>query len=506
MSTASSVAIPPRSDLPLDRDFPLPARRGDAGNRRILVVDDNPEIHEDFHRILTTTSRSEPDFDALESELFGTPHRTRALGLDFELSYALQGAEALRLVDEAAHSGAPFAMIFQDMRMPPGWDGLETAERIWERHPDLDIVFCTAYSDHSWEEIVRRVGVTDHLLILKKPFDVIEVQQLALSVTTKFNLAERARGYICDLETAVRERTAHLKHEMEERERLRGELFRAQKLESIGQLASGIAHEINTPIQYVATNGEFLEDAFRRLRPVIEAARSLGAESNAEAGLSAVKAAAELADLDFLLDEIPGALAQAKEGVERVARIVRAMREFSHPGWKEKREADLNDAVRSTIIVTQNEWKHIASLTTDLASDLPRIPCVVPEINQALLNLIVNAAHAIAEVVGDRTQELGNIFVATRRIDDQIEIRIEDTGSGIDPAIADRVFDPFFTTKEVGKGTGQGLSVAYAIVVETHGGTIDFEPRAGGGTVFRIRIPIQPLERTPRLASFRSNP
>ena len=488
-----------------------PSRRPPTAdlNRRILIVDDNPDIHRDFQRILGQVGRG-PDvrkLDALEDQLFGSPATTTPpLRLDFDLASAHQGCEAVRMVDEAVSEGRPFSMVFQDMRMPPGMDGLETVEKIWSKHPETEIVFCTAYSDHSWEEIVGRLGLNDHILILKKPFDVIEVQQIALSVTTKWNLARQAERYIVDLERAVSDRTLQLEREMKERERLQAELFRAQKLESIGQLASGIAHEINTPIQYVATNAEFLQEAFQDLRGMLEQAKA-ATEDSAHYDLEKFQQAAENADLDFLLEEIPRALNQAREGVGRVAKIVRAMREFSHPGSKEMIDADINEALRSTIVVAQNEWKHVAEVITHLDPQLPLVNCVIAEINQALLNIIVNAAHAIASrnENGSRRNK-GRIEITTQSSDDHVEILVADTGTGIAAEIADRVFDPFFTTKQVGKGTGQGLSVAYSIIVDAHRGQVDFDSVEGRGTVFRVRLPIRGQRRSnrPRLVTARS--
>ena len=283
-----------------------------------------------------------------------------------------------------------------------------------------------------------------------------------------------------------------------ERRLLESQLGHAQKLESIGQLAAGIAHELNTPIQYVGDNTRFLQDSFADLLGLLRAHSALADAARRgpipAALLDAVEAAAESADLEYLLGEIPNAITQSLEGVDRVAAIVRAMKEFSHPGTAHKTAVDLNRSLESTATVARNEWKYIADLVTGFDGDLPLVPCLPGELNQVFLNIIVNAAHAIGDVVGDGAGGKGTITVTTRAVPPaaptHAEIRIADTGTGIRPEIRSRIFDPFFTTKGVGRGTGQGLAIAHGIVVEKHGGTIVCESEMGQGTTFVIRLPL----------------
>ena len=279
-----------------------------------------------------------------------------------------------------------------------------------------------------------------------------------------------------------------------QRKNLESQLSQAQKLEAIGQLAAGIAHEINTPTQYVGDNTRFLQDAFADLAVVLSGyQRLLVAAGNGPippALLAQAKEAAEKADLDYLLTEIPTAIAQSLEGVTRVSKIVRAMKEFSHPGTKEKTATNLNEAIESTITVSRNEWKYVADMETDLDPNLPLVPCLPAELNQVILNMITNAAYAIGMVVGDHGGK-GTIEISTRQDGDWVEIRITDTGCGIPPEAQERIFDPFFTTKEVGKGTGQGLSISHTVVVEKHGGTIHFDTVLGKGTTFVVRLPLK---------------
>jgi PAS domain S-box-containing protein len=287
----------------------------------------------------------------------------------------------------------------------------------------------------------------------------------------------------------------HIVRDTTERKLLESQLVQEQKLASMGQLAAGIAHEINTPIQYVGDNTRFFQGSFTDLfnllgnyHRLLEASKagSVPPELVAE-----METAVEKADVAFLSEEIPTAIEQSLEGIDRVTTIVQAMRAFSHPGVSEKTPIDLNKAIESTITVARNEWKYAAEMETDFDADLPLVHCLPGEFNQVILNIVLNAAHAIADIVGDGSKGKGIIAIGTRREDDWAEIRISDTGTGIPEAVRSKVFDPFFTTKEVGKGTGQGLAIAHNVVVEKHGGTIGFETEVDKGTTFIIRLPIE---------------
>lgn len=271
-------------------------------------------------------------------------------------------------------------------------------------------------------------------------------------------------------------------------------LRRAQKLESIGQLAAGIAHEINTPMQYIGDNTRFLLDSFQELNQVIGKDREL-LQACRETGLHAelvaeAEAILSSADVDYLLFEIPKSLQQSLEGVGHVTKIVQSLKDFAHPGLKKKAD-DLNKAIESTLTVARNEWKYVADVVTNFDLTLPLVPCVLSEFNQVVLNLIINASHAIAEVVSDTNIGKGTIIISTRHDEQYAEIRVSDTGAGIPEKIRDRIFDPFFTTKEVGRGTGQGLAISHEVIVKKHKGTLEFESEVGRGTTFIIRLPLQ---------------
>ena len=273
------------------------------------------------------------------------------------------------------------------------------------------------------------------------------------------------------------------------------ELAQAQKLEAIGRLASGVAHEINTPTQYVGDNVRFLQDAFASLDRVTEAHERLAIAAK-DGGvtpelLAEVEESVRTADLAFLRQEVPQAITQTLEGVGRVADIVRAMKEFAHPPQASKELFDLNRALTTTATVTRNEWKYVAEIATDFDPELPPVPCHPAEVNQVFLNILVNAAHAIRDAKRKDPERKGVITLSTRRNGGFAEVRISDTGTGIPTAVRHRIFEPFFTTKTVGEGTGQGLSLSRNIVVIKHQGELEFESREGEGTTFTIRLPLE---------------
>ena len=337
----------------------------------------------------------------------------------------------------------------------------------------------------NWDEVLgamRQAGDSLKVVRLDKLRVTLgEGKEAFLKMTVSPLCEDRGVGYI------------FMGEDVTNRLALEHELAQAQKLESIGQLAAGVAHEINTPIQFVGDNIRFLSDSFTDILRILDRYHQLLAAAKAgpcPADLIGIcDAANEAADLEYLTAEIPKAITQSSEGVDRVATIVRAMKEFAHPGNTEKVAVNLNKAIESTVTVARNEWKYVADLKTNFDAALPPVLCLVGELNQVVLNMIVNATHAIADAIKG-TGEKGTITISTTRADDYAEIRIADTGAGIPEAIRHKIFDPFFTTKEVGKGTGQGLAIARSVVVDKHGGTITVESEVGKGTTFIIRLPL----------------
>lgn len=279
-----------------------------------------------------------------------------------------------------------------------------------------------------------------------------------------------------------------------ERTRMEAQLRDAQKMEAVGLLSAGIAHEINTPCQFLCDNLKFLQEAFAGFATVtgnLDAALTDPAFGHL-AELEPLKRHLSEQDIPYLTEEVPRAIQQSLEGLARITRIVQAMKVFGHPGGEERVAVDLNETLQNTVVVAQGEWKHVAEVRLDLAPDLPKVSACAGEMNQVFLNLVVNAAHAIVEKASVQPGHMGRITLTTRVRDTWIEVLVADTGAGIPDTIRDRIFLPFFTTKAVGKGTGQGLSIAHSVITKS-GGTIEYESMAGEGTRFIVRLPALPL-------------
>ena len=275
---------------------------------------------------------------------------------------------------------------------------------------------------------------------------------------------------------------------------LEEQLHQSQRLEAVGQLAAGVAHEINTPIQYIGDNVRYLEKCFKRVAPVLELLPSVPEKVRNPLAdpefASELDTQIEAAKIESIRQQIPEAIQDTCEGIESIASIVTAMKDFSHPGFDEKTDVDLNHVLSSAITVAKNEWKTIANLFTSLDLKLPEIHGLPIELNQAFLNIIVNASHAIADVAEKNPEgKKGSISISTHELNEFVEIRIADTGGGIPASIRERIFEPFFTTKEVGKGTGQGLAIAHTVFVQKHDGRIWCEVEENVGTRFIIQLP-----------------
>jgi two-component system NtrC family sensor kinase len=310
-----------------------------------------------------------------------------------------------------------------------------------------------------------------------KPFTLRESGPYEIRSVTK-----RLQGLIIGLESTVNRRTSALRKsnaqltlEIQQRKELETQLVHAQKMEAVGQLASGIAHEINSPSQFANDNILFLKDATDGF------IKKLNQDPDAP----------DDREIEFFKENAPEAVDQAAEGISRITTIVKSMKNFAYrDAESEKRNNDLNQAIRSTVVVATNEWKYHAELDLHLQEDLPLVPCNIGEINQVVLNLIVNGAHAIRDRIVDGQK--GNIVVSTKHYPDAqcVVIAIADNGGGIPAKVQARIFEPFFTTKEVGVGTGQGLAIAHNVIVKSHQGQIWFDSKEGIGTTFYIKLPM----------------
>lgn len=466
-------------------------------SRRILIIDDTKAIHDDFNKILAADqSESSAELDDMEAALFGggepeTNNQTSSSG-GFELVSAFQGQEAAEKVKESLAEGKPFALAFVDMRMPPGWDGVETIQRLWEIDPRLNTVICTAYSDYSWDEILDKLNNEDRMLILKKPFEHIEVLQMANALVSKWNLARQAELKTESLARIVQKRTAKVneqKQQLEEKvqqlEDTRLQLIQSEKMASIGQLAAGVAHEINNPVGFISSNLGSLSEYVADLKNLIEQQSTClshfkNNDPQANQTASAVDDYKQQIDLDFILSDLEQLLKDSIDGTVRVKDIVADLSEFSHVNSPDLVEEDLNKLIEKTINVVWNEIKYKAEIDNQL-SVTPKVLCHGGKMAQVFLNLLVNASHAI--------ESKGVITIKSGQDGDNVWYEVTDNGSGISPDNLSKIFDPFFTTKAVGSGTGLGLHVVQS-VIESHGGQISVDSELNVGTTFRITLPI----------------
>jgi signal transduction histidine kinase len=459
----------------------------DLSNRRILLIDDTPSIHDDFRKILTPTSAKHAELDEMEAALFGS--EVKSTQLLFELDSAYGGQEGLGKLVQALQENRPYALAFVDMRMPEGWDGAQTIEHLWQEDPSLQVVVCTAYSDYSWDELLERLHAHDRLLILKKPFDNIEVQQMANTLLTKWDMTERASIQMSHLEHLVDQRTAQFKQasealqrEIDERKQLESQLVQSEKLASLGQLAAGVAHEINNPIGFISSNLGTLDGYFKQLQTMLDAYREAEAVITSGEVLERLGQLREKVELEFLREDIPLLIKESKDGINRVGQIVKDLKDFSRVDSNQEWQwTNLQQGIESTLNIVANELKYKADVVKEYQT-LPDIECLPSQINQVIMNLIVNASQAMGP-------ERGTITLRTGLEGETVSIEVADTGSGIEPECLQKIFDPFYTTKPVGQGTGLGLSLSYGIV-KKHRGDISVRSEVGVGTTFRVELPV----------------
>ncbi|MEQ1858306.1 MAG: response regulator [Chthoniobacteraceae bacterium] len=430
--------------------------------RRILVIDDNPAIHADFRKIFCPATNAE--VDRSEASFFGEPLPESTLGT-FEIESAFQGEGGVARLERALAEGRPPSVAFVDVRMPPGIDGIETAERLWKLAPDLQVVICTAYSDYSWEEMIAKLGQRDQLLILKKPFAAIEALQLACALGEKWHMAQTAREHLAEIERVVEERTRELRDanhelaaEIEQRKQAESHLLRAQRLESIGTLAGGLAHDLNNLLSPILVSAQLLRDEWPP-------------EAREEF------------------------IATIETSAERAAGIIRQVLTFARGIEGERVPLQPRQLVIEIRKIIGETFPRHINIEIDLGEDLWLIEGDATQLHQVLMNLCVNARDAMPS--GGTLRIAAENFEATahhvgavvgQRASRCVKLCVSDTGHGIPAEVADRIFDPFYTTKEVGKGTGLGLSTA-AGIVKSHGGFIDLRSEPGKGTTFEIVLP-----------------
>ncbi len=422
---------------------------------RVLVIDDDPNIHRDFERILT---QSEEDEDALERHLFGasTPASIR---VPLQIEHRYQGPEGWQAVAEAVEAQQPYSIAFVDMRMPPGPDGLQTIERIWELDSDIYVVVCTAYSDHSWSELSERLRLPDRWFIMRKPVDVMEIRQLVAAISHRWVIEQRQRIETTQLRLSACEATETARREIEQRERSERELRekedrirQLQRLEAMGAVTGGVAHEFNNLLQVIQSYVAFPLEVLPPATSVVD-------------------------DLQI-----------AQRAVRRATEITGKLLKFSRRKPVRKTIVSLNRLVREFVEM----WRPLLGSRIEVRTSLEAVPATVHAdaelLEQVLTNLCLNARDAMPDG--------GWIEIATRhaaceghRRPQCVELWMTDTGSGMDDETRNKIFDPFFTTKAVGQGSGLGLAVVYGIVQE-HEGEIEVQSEPGIGTTFCIRFPL----------------
>lgn len=327
--------------------------------------------------------------------------------------------------------------------------------------------------------IQHKKSISLEYRLLTKNSDYVDVLEKAYPLTDEFGNITEICGIISD---------------NTEFKRAQEELARTQMLQSLGKLAAGVAHEINTPIQFIGDNIRFVSDSFEEIRLILNLYQSLVEKykSNLDSEVvNKIESTCKEYDIDFLKGEIPLAIEQTLEGIERVSAMVSVMKDFSHLDERRKTAADINKIIQSAIIISKNEIKYIADIEKQLDKNIPKLICCIDEIYQVILNMLINAAHSIQEKNEKYQSNIkGKITVSTQFIDGSIIITIADTGLGIPEEIKEKIFESFFTTKTKGKGTGQGLAIAHSIICQKHNGSITFDSKTGEGTCFKISLPI----------------
>jgi signal transduction histidine kinase len=445
-----------------------------AANRRILVVDDNQAIHQDFRKILCAPPAS-TTLDAMEAALFGGP-ATAPVDPGFDVDSAFQGEEGIARVKAAVAEGRPYALAFVDIRMPPGLDGVETVRRLWKEDEDLQVVLCSAYSDYSWEEMTQRLGLSQRLLILRKPFDNIEVRQLAHALTEKWDLLRQSHRRMADLKREVEEWTRELalandrlRQEMEDRAKLEVRLAQAQRLEALGRLTAGLAHEINNPLSVIMASVGFLR---AELDDQIAGKRDLDAP------------------------EMREVCSDALIGADRILRIVNDFRLFSRLDGQPPTRVELKDVLDHALsAASYNLGK--AQVVRDVPDSLV-VHGTEAGLEQVFIGLLNNCGYALQGNAEPRVTLTGR-----QREDGWVVVEVKDNGTGIAPEHISRIFDPFFTTKPPGTGTGLGLSIVYGIVSGL-GGAIEVESSPGQGATFRVKLQRSTEAAPPASSSFTS--
>lgn len=419
-------------------------------NRRILIVDDNQIIHEDIKScLIEDKSNNSQLLNELESKILGESSAESKVDIEFTIDSALQGKEALTMIENALKNGTPYAMCFMDVRMPPGMDGIETIEKAWKIQPDLEVVICTAFSDYSWDQVIERLGFSDKLLFLKKPFESVAIKQFALTLTQKWNVRQKTNQLLQNMHRIIKKKS-------KEPQLTAKDSVHAAQLQAVGEMAGGIAHEINNPLTVIMTSSELLKamvEKYENNEKLVRYADKIQLMTD------------RIVEIISSLRSMAGRNDQAEMQAHHIERVFKDLLNLSE------------NKVRNQDIKIEVEGRDNPSLNTI---------CHLSQIQQVLFSMILNSVDAFKEIEN---------FEGNKRIDikcfaenNQLIIDYRDNGCGIPSEVIPKIFLPFFSTKETGKGVGMGLSVVKGII-ESHNGDIQYLDDTEGAH-FVISLPL----------------
>lgn len=437
-------------------------------NHRILIVDDNTTIHEDFRKILSPTDFGESDLNMIESAVFGEEQSAKSMP-EFELAFAAQGDGAVRLVEMGLQQGRPFALALVDVRMPPGMDGIATIKSLWRIQPDLQVAICTAYADYSWDDIVDHLGISHRLVILKKPFDPIEVIQIANALTSKWAFERESAMRQLGLQTKLWDNAkrmedtyARLRQEHDDRLRLEEDMRKMQKMDALGGLAAGIAHDFNNVLT------------------VIQGHLSMNLMNG---------------------DQSPGiaeSMGEVLLAARRAADLTKQLLNFTSRDYKAPRPLNLAREIEAEMELLKRTLGNNVTLETRFDPEMPEVMADPGSLGQIVVNLAVNARDAMPKG-GILTVSTRQATVATeeeaRKLDAEgrtgrfAVLSVSDNGTGIPAEVLSQIFDPFYTTKEPGRGTGMGLAMVRGLARHM-GGWVTVSSVTDVGTDFQIYLPL----------------
>ncbi|MCH2533858.1 MAG: ATP-binding protein [Bdellovibrionales bacterium] len=451
---------------------------------KILICDDNESIHDDF-RFTLGFSEAQQEKRELSSKLSSLineidgdqSENTQANNdsVEYELHFAKQGEEAMLKVVEAETQNAPYSLIFMDVRMPPGIDGIQTIKLLRKDYPHLEFVICTAFSDYNWEEIAKELGHTDKVLFVPKPFDPTAIKQIALSQTIKFALNQENQAYSNKLETMVEKRTEQLKQQLEEIKNMQETLVNQEKLASLGTMTAGIAHELKNPLHFISN---FSDSILNIIQEVNEN----------------IKTTTDQEDLNELTELMFTTSKKIKEHAARANSIIESMLIHSRGEGIVDETENINNIINKYLNLAYVSARSLHSNfhcqnILNLDTEIKDSAFVIQDMGRVFINILSNSYYSMSEKAKQAKDFKPRLEVNTKHCEDAFEVIIKDNGEGISDEKLKHIFDPFYTTKPTGVGTGLGLSISYDIITNQHQGSMICKSQPGEWTEFTLRLP-----------------